>query len=259
MKKLCIEIENRHVGSLGNQAATAFFDDIVRSFGFTTEMTQFDCMDWEFGDVLLQTRDKTFPAHVGPYSPEIDVETVLVEADTLSSLEKQDVSGKLILLHGELAREQLMPKNFPFYNPESHQKIIATLEGKQPAGIIAATGRNYELAGGMYPFPLFEDGDFDIPSVYMKDVDGESLRKFVGEAVKLQFVSKRIPSTGSNVIARKENCSGSRLVFCAHINAKKGTPGALDDGGGIVTLLALAELFKDYDKPYCIEIIAFSG
>lgn len=259
LKKVCDEIENRHVGSEGNKAATAFFEDVVRSFGFKTETTLFDCMDWEFGDVLLQALDKTFPAYVGPYSPEIDLETVLVEADTLSSLEKLDVRGKLLLVHGELASEQVMPKNFPFYNPETHQKIIAMLDQKQPAGIIAATGRNYELAGGMYPFPLFEDGDFDIPSVYMKDMDGEALRKFVGKPVKLRFVSKRIPSTGYNVIARKGNCRGSRLLFCAHIDAKKGTPGALDNGSGIVTLLALAELLKEYDKSYCIEIIAFNG
>ncbi|MEZ4997668.1 MAG: hypothetical protein R2758_09480 [Bacteroidales bacterium] len=32
--------------------------------------------------------------------------------------------------------------------------------------MIGATGRSSALAGGVYPFPLIEDGDFDIPSVY---------------------------------------------------------------------------------------------
>ena len=49
--------------------------------------------------------------------------------------------------------------------------------------IIAATGRDPGLAGGVYPFPLIEDGDFDIPSVYMKDVEGDRLADYAGQEV----------------------------------------------------------------------------
>ncbi len=44
-----------------------------------------------------------------------------------------------MLVRGELAREQLMPKNFPFYQPEEHQRIIHLLEAQKPLAIIAAT------------------------------------------------------------------------------------------------------------------------
>ena len=43
-----------------------------------------------------------------------------------------------------ISAEQLMPKNFVFYNPEHHQKTIALLESRKPAGIITATKRNPE-------------------------------------------------------------------------------------------------------------------
>lgn len=36
------------------------------------------------------------------------------------------------------------------------------------------------MMGALYPFPLFEDGDFDIPSVYMTDVEGERLAAYAG-------------------------------------------------------------------------------
>ena len=66
-------------------------------------------------------------------------------------------------------------ERFPFYNPDSHRHLVRMVEEKAPAAVIAATGRNPELAGAWYPFPLFEDGDFDIPNAYIKDVDGAAI------------------------------------------------------------------------------------
>jgi hypothetical protein len=58
---------------------------------------------------------------------------------------------------------QIMPKNFTFYNPDSHKRIIRALEEYAPAAVIAATGTDPGLVGSQYPFPLFEDGDLDVP------------------------------------------------------------------------------------------------
>jgi len=33
-------------------------------------------------------------------------------------------AGWVLLLRGEIAKEQLMPKNFTFYNPDEHKRII---------------------------------------------------------------------------------------------------------------------------------------
>jgi aminopeptidase YwaD len=183
----------------------------------------------------------------------------LIEASTLDDLIVKDLSQKIVLIHGELAREQLMPKNFPFYNPEMHKKIYQLLEEKSPVAIIAATSRNPELAGGMYPFPLIEDGDFDIPSVYMTDVEGDRLLKFADQKINLNFQSFRLPSKACNIVARKGSDLSRRIVLCAHIDSKKGTPGALDNATGIVTLLALAEKLKEYQGEICVEIVALNG
>jgi aminopeptidase YwaD len=152
-----------------------------------------------------------------------------------------------------------MPKNFPFYNPERHQLIYRLLETKRPQSIIAATSRNPELAGGVYPFPLIEDGDFDIPSVYMTEEEGKKLSPFIGMDASLTIDGTRHPSKGCNVIARRGGGSGQRIVVCAHIDAKAGTPGALDNGTGVVVLLLLAELMKDYQGKLELEIVAING
>ncbi len=260
LDKLCVELPHRHVGSRENRIATDFFAETIAGFGFDVEQPQFECIDWTAdSNASLQAGGETFHPFVSPYSLSYTGSAPLVEAASIKALEAADISGKLLLMHGELVQEQLMPKNFPFYNPEHHQHIYSLLEQKQPAAIIAATGRNPELAGAWYPFPLFEDGDFDIPSVYMTDVEGERLLKHADKQAALSFQSERIPSTGCNVIAPNGESASPRLVFCAHIDSKQSTPGALDNGTGVVILLLLAELLADYSGSIRIEIVAING
>ena len=152
-----------------------------------------------------------------------------------------------------------MPKNFVFYNPEEHQRIISLLEQGQPAAIVCATGRNSSLAGGAYPFPLIEDGDFDVPSVYMTEEEGLRLVQYAGSTAEVASNSTRIPGKGYNVIGRKGDPSGGRLVVTAHIDAKKGTPGAIDNATGVIILLLLAELLRDYAGKTQVELTAFNG
>jgi aminopeptidase YwaD len=152
-----------------------------------------------------------------------------------------------------------MPKNFPFYNPDSHQRLIRLLERKKPQAIIAATSRDLEMVGGMYPFPLFEDGDFDIPSVYMTEEEGDRLAEHLGKEVSLVSRARRIPSRGCNVIARTGLDPQRRVVLFAHIDARIGTPGANDNASGVIALLILAELLADYSGHLTIEIVAMNG
>lgn len=256
---LCVEIPDRSVGSRGNQEATHFFEQTISRLGWETEILEFDAMDWIDGRAKLIAGDEPFQVFVSPYSNGCDVEERMITASNLTELEKSNMAGKIILLHGEIAKEQLMPKNFIFYNPEEHQRIISILEKGKPAAIIAATGRNSALAGGVYPFPLIEDGDFDIPSVYTTEEEGNRILSKIGQTAKLNSLSTRIPSKGDNPIARKGNPGDKRVVVTAHIDAKKGSPGAIDNASGVVVLLLLAEMLRDYIGDSLIELVAFNG
>jgi aminopeptidase YwaD len=254
-----VEIDNRRVGYVGNQQATDFFAEVIEYFGFKTHCPEFECMDWKAGETHLTVDGIAYEATVSPYSLGCQVSAPLVVASTVEGLEGLDPTGKVLLLHGDITQEQLMPKNFTFYNPDHHKHIYQLLESKPPEAIIAATGRNPELAGGMYPFPLVEDGDFDIPSVYMKDVEGEKLVAQAGKMVSLNMQAERIRAKGCNVVARKGRHTHHRVVVCAHIDAKINSPGAIDNGGGTIVLLLLAELLADYNGDMGIEIVALNG
>ncbi len=259
LRKLCEDIPERCVGSEGNRLATSYFESEISTLGWDTEKQEFDAIDWEDGGATLHCGNSSFEVFVSPYSLGCEVTAPLLSVSTTAELSQLDISGQLLLLHGEIAQEQLMPKNFVFYNPDTHQQIIALLESGQPAAIICATGRNASLAGGVYPFPLIEDGDFDIPSVYMTEDEGRKLIDLAGNTVTFKSKSKRIPGKGYNIIARKGNSAGERIVITAHIDAKKGTPGAIDNATGVVVLLLLAQKLVDYEGARQIELVALNG
>jgi aminopeptidase YwaD len=256
---LCIQIPERCVGSQGNHQATRFFQKHLDSYQWQIETHPFSAIDWIDGGASLKCGENSFQVLVSPYALGCDVKAQLLTACNVSELESQNAQDKIILLHGELAIEQLMPKNFVFYNPESHQKIIRLLEGSGALAFVCATGRNSGLAGGIYPFPLIEDGDFDIPSVYMTEEEGLRLLAYQNQVVHVQSNSTRVPSTGENVLGTKGNPQGKRIVITAHIDAKKEAPGAIDNGTGVVILMLLAELLKDYKGDHQIELVALNG
>lgn len=259
LQRLCGDIPHRAVGSVYNQESTDYFAGVVRSFGWETRTPQFDCIDWNHGEVRLTAGSEKFTAYPSPYTLGCDVRAPLVVAATLDELQALDQAGKIVLLRGEIAQGQLMPKNFPFYNPEEHQAIYRSLEEGGALAVIAATGRDPVMVGSLYPFPIFEDGDFSVPSGFITDVDGERLAAHAGQQVELSILAERFPAVSYNVNASRGSSKGCRVVVCAHIDSKLGTPGANDNASGVVVLLLLAELLQDYSGHTGIELVAING
>lgn len=93
----------------------------------------------------------------------------------------------------------------------------------------------------------------------MKDTEGEKLLACTGQMVELVSGAMRIPETAFNVIARKDSRTKDRIVITAHIDTKIGTPGAIDNATGVTAVLLLAELLKDSDTRYPVELVLFNG
>ena len=259
MRMLCCEIGERRVGSKENRQATIYVKKVLENAGWQIEVTELHVIDWKTDGAMLICNDQSFEVFSSNYALGCSVQGELVAIDTISQLEQIDIKDKLVLLYGEIASQQIAPKKFPFWNPEEHQRIIAMLEHAEPAALVCVTERNSATAGGCYPFPLFEDGDFNIPSVYMKDSEGNRLLACSGQIVRLESKAIRIPETAFNVIGRRAGMSKKRIVITAHIDTKIGTPGAIDNGTGVTTILLLADLLKDMALKYSIELVIFNG
>ena len=250
---------NRRTGSPGNREAVEFFRDTIKPWGYEVDTTPFFCLDHVVENVSFKIGNEEIQVHVSPYSLGCDVNTRLLVVSTLDELEKVQCEGEILLLKSEISEEQLMPKNFVFYNPEEHKHIYSLLESKKPAAIITATKKSPMTVGAIYPFPMIQDGDFDIPSVYCTDEIGENIAKHEGEMARLIIKAERIKTSSFNVIASRNRSADQKIIVCAHIDAYGFSPGALDNASGMVVLLLLGETLEEYKGLLGIEIIAFNG
>ncbi len=256
LEVLCSEIGERRVGSEQNRKATTYAEKILKDAGWQVESIELTVMDWKTDGASLRCGSETFEVFSSHYSLGCDVCGELVAISNVSALEQTDITDKVVLLHGEIAAGQIAPKNFPFWNPEEHRHIVALLEHGKPKALVCATERNSATAGGVYPFPLFEDGDFDIPSVYMKDTEGARLLAFAGQTIEVVSQAVRIPETAFNIVARNGR-EGPRIVVSAHIDTKIGTTGAIDNATGVAIVLSLVERLRDTMRP--VELVIFNG
>ena len=259
LSTLCGVKPNRRTGSAGNREATEFFASSILQFGYEVDKTPFQCLDYVYGKSSLATDGNSFEINISPYSLGSDISADLITVSTIEELKSTKCKGKILLISGALCEEQLMPKNFVFYNPQHHQELYALLEDKGPAGIITATMHKPEQIGALYPFPLIVDGDFNIPNVFCTDIVGFEIAEKAGEFFELKIESSRIASIANNVIAHKNPRGGKKIVLTAHIDAYEDTPGASDNASGVVVLMLIAEMLADYQGNRCIEIAALNG
>jgi len=259
LNTLCGVKPNRRTGSSGNREATDFFANTILLQGYEIGATPFECLDYKCGGAVLTHAQEAFEVHASPYSLGCDVLADLITVSTMEELESIHSEGKILLMREAICTEQLMPKNFVFYNPEHHQKTIAMLENRKPAGIITATKRNPEQVGALYPFPLIVDGDFNIPSVYCRETVGDILATRQGSSFHLKIEAGRLSSSATNIVARLNPGATRKIVITAHIDAYEDSPGASDNASGIVVLLLCAEMLSGYRIANCIEIVALNG
>lgn len=257
--QFCTQIDSRRLGSEGNRQASTIFDHWMAKQGFAVEKQVFDCQDWQGEGASLMVDGQPFTIFPSPHSLPCRVEAKLVVATTLDELKNTSAKGTILLLRGEIAQTQLFPTNYPFYYPDEHRAIYEALLTLQPAALLTATAFSPDVAGAQYPLQMIEDGNFDIPSVYLSEKEGLRLAAFAGKNAHLDSRCQRIFSHAWNSLARLNPQAAEKLVLCAHIDAKPDAPGALDNAAGIVTLMLLAELLKAHQPSLCVEIVSLNG
>lgn len=262
LDELCLTHPDRHVGGPGNCAANELFARAAEEAGWQVERLPFDCVDWELGGAALEPDGERVELLVGPYSPPFDGAARLVPAESVEALESlgEEAAGCILFLHGEIAAEQITPRNYPFYQWDSHKRVLAAIDAVRPAAVLAATGRT-QVAAAVYPFPMFEDAGFGYPSAYLKDIDAGLVLAREAREVRLRIDSRQLAARGEQVIARLGDGadSGRRVVISAHIDSRHGTPGALDNAASVCVLLGVVQELKQAPAGLAVELLPFNG
>ena len=110
---------------------------------------------------------------------------------------------------------------------------------------------------------MFEDGNFKIPSAYASEEMMTQIRELID---KNPFISIKVSSETNiaesrQLIASKNSGSSTKgkIMFCAHMDTKYNTEGALDNAAGVAVLMKVMEKIKDTDYPLNIELVPFNG
>lgn len=248
--------EDRAPGNSGNLAASAYIKTTLEDLGWAVHTDKLDVVGWEHGEVSLQADGASIPAHAGYYSLGCKVAAPLVAASTVDELASAVCTGKILLAHGELTREQLLPPSFPFLKWPEHERIYELLLEKRPAAILAVTDSNPGFAGALSPFPWIEDGTFEIPHAFCHTDYLPQLLQ--AREAHLQFEAHRFAAEDFQVRASRGAEQGRKIVCTAHVDSKPHTPGALDNATGVATLLLLAERMRDYEGAP-VELVFVNG
>lgn len=259
MKKMNeLFLKERAVGTEANHKVLQFLERRLSQLGYGIKKLPFDCWTWRRGKAELTLGNRRFVLEASPFSSAFNGKGKIMIAKTVEELEKFNCQNSILVLADALTREPLSPKNYPFYYPDGHKSIIQLLEEKAPLAIIAATGKT--LLNGTNPFPLFEDGNFMIPSAnfnqqFLPDLE-EAIR--LNSQGRVIIDSRKTPAWSYQLVAEKKTKkSKGKIIIAAHMDTKYGTPGALDNGAGLAVLMRIAEIIES--TQFDIEIIPFNS
>lgn len=252
LKVLAEDIGPRPAGTPAHHRAESYIRDRFKDAGLQMEEVRRDFPYWRLKNAALTLNETALAIDVNPFSPACEVTAPTVAVSTLPELEAADLTGKVVLLYGELSKAPIFPINFAPIQFERDQAINRLLIEKKP---------NAVLAVNLHPWRrihIFEDEDFPLPSATVSPDVGRELLANVGEDVVLHIDTQTQPSHVATIIGRAGDVSSQRIVLCAHYDTKVGTPGAADNGAGVAALLTLAEMLPGRDLPVGLEFVAWA-
>ena len=250
-------LKERPVGSENNMDILLYLENLMVKMGYDIKKLPFICTTWETDESCLTLNDRRIKIQASPFSQPFEGFGRLVFAKSIEELETADCQNCILVVGGELVTTPLQPKEYPFYYPDAHKYLIELFERKQPAAIIAATGKH--ALCGLQPFPLFEDGNFLIPSAYVTEAMFEELQGNDKEGMAwVSIQSKNKQQNSYQLVSRKRNKSNyGKIIICAHMDTKYNTQGALDNAVGVAVLIGAAARLAGSDCD--IDIVPFNG
>lgn len=255
LRFLVEEVGPRPPGSPANRRATEHVRGVLSGAGFSVRESGFTTRWWEPGTGRIEIRDdmgmvERLDVTPNPYSPSCDVTGVLRRVSLLSGLAVGSIGpDDILVLEGELVREQIIPIAYPFHGSDAHTELLNVILAARPAAVVAVSD---------HWAPIFEDGGLPFPSTSVPTVLGGRLAN--GAEARLVLGGAVHDADGVNLSALR--CGGGdRIVLSAHLDSKVTTPGAFDNAASVALLLAAVEtgmLTESIAIPP-IELVFFNG
>lgn len=246
------QIGCRMAGTPGNLMAAKYIQQVMERSSLLVEVQAFDCPAWDCVECSLTLAGKDLMVLVNPFTPSCDVEGIPQMVCTLAELEVAEITGKIVLLYGDLSHSIISGKSW-FLIEERDKQIIGLLEQKQPAAILAVQANPASINR------IFEDWEFHLPSVTVPVESALAILTNPQLPVHLKIKSEEKSGKTANVVGRLPGKRPEWITLMAHYDTKIDTPGACDNGTGVAALLALAEYFGRHRPEVGLEFVAFTN
>lgn len=233
LEALCVDIGPRLSGSPGDERAVEYIAGQFRRCGAEVEVQDFACPSWEHESTELALLGSSGAAEVVPaaaqtFSVGCDVEAPLAVVGTWLELDlAPDLEGKILLLHGDVAKGLALDRN----------ATLLTVEERRAAAVITVSPLDTVST------KLIRDPFLAVAAVGVSRAVGERLRQHDRAWVRLRVRARRYASTGHNVIARIAGRGPERIAVAAHYDSAAEVPGATDNASGTAAVLELCDVF----------------
>ncbi len=246
------EIGSRPTGTISNLLATTFLTGLLEDAGISVDWMKFIFVNWTDNNTELKSGNITIPALTGPYSSSVSTVTEVVTANSITELENIYCHDKILLIYGDLTCQPYYPKNFPFYSDEEQLKILSLIENKKPVALLTESCNPNNLT------PVINDGDFNIPSAVIPIGAQKDLPQ--NTKISLTINTTIVPDSSANIIAKiPGKTERKRIVFSAHFDTVFNSPGALDNGSGVIAAVIIAKKLNEKRIDTPVEIVLFNG
>ncbi len=246
-QKLCVEIGERHLGSVGEIKAQEYLLNQFKSMGYTVSRDPYTSPGWEHSASSLSCDGVDFAGHACFFSNSCDLKAPLTIINNTNQgmIDKMDLKDTLVFWDcGPTYGDAVYGRN----------EFAEKLDSLGVAGIITISEFSDTYNTKIIRSPHLKraavfsvSGDTAV-EIYKKK---ESLFHLKVDAHKKEYES-------ANIIAQTAPAS-KKIIIGAHYDTAPGTQGACDNGSGTITLLEMARLLQNHTFNHQIEFVAFGG
>lgn len=233
----------RLAGSEGEKKALEIISDHLESFGIKPEYDPFDLFCFDAGTAEVECNGKHFD--VTPMglieSCTVTGELVMLDNPELVGLNKGAFKGKIVMALG--------------YS----RKLAGKLVDEEVAAYIAIGRPEREATSLSLRQKMYQDGY--VPSATISHDEALRLMRYNGYQATLRIKQAIEHRVGNNIVVDipGKGIDNNLTLAVGHYDTVAHSPGASDNGGGIVALLSLAEHFSIHQPQRDLRIIFFSG
>jgi len=247
--KLCQEIGERHLGSVGEVKAAEYLKGEFWKSGHGAELEYYDAPGWVCHDFNIIYKDSNEPLNAYPcfYSNSCNVQGVPVVIDRW---EEKNIDG--LNLNGKICFVTLPTEVGA--NVMGRNEFAELLDSK--GVILAIFISNY---ADTYNSKIVRTPHLkQMAVICLSGEEALRLAKNADSEISVVINAEKIDHRSPNVVAKLEN-GKKRIVLGCHYDTAPDSPGAGDNASGTVAVLEIARLLKDRIKNYSIDFVSFSG